>query len=234
MHLRRRAQPQMSVRASVLDKLITQVLTAGLFDADRVATMMRSQRLTDLETVKSYIPAAAQRLGRMWSEDIVGFAEVSIGTARLQALTHEIAGRWTADEARPAQQDVSIMIATMAQEDHTLGAVALCSMMRRLGHNVDLKLGMTPATLLAEVTAGRHDVLMLSCARPQGLETLARAIKDVRRAMENAPIIAVGGAVLDQATDIQEKTDADLVTRDISQILKLAISTRMGRISVVR
>ncbi|MGX9355957.1 cobalamin B12-binding domain-containing protein [Roseobacteraceae bacterium S113] len=232
--LKRQTRPYAKIRVSVLDKLITQILTRGLFDAERVAAMMRAQRLTDMETVDAYIPNAARRLGQLWSEDIVGFAEVSIGTARLQALAHEISGKWTLDAEGSMFRSADLTIATLQGEDHTLGAVTLCTLLRRKGHNVDLRLGVTPKALLAELKSGRQDALMLSCSRPEGLASLARVIQDARNHLEKTPVLAVGGVVLEHAADIKEQTGADLVTRDINQVLKLAMSRRKGRISVVR
>ncbi|WP_425040018.1 cobalamin B12-binding domain-containing protein [Primorskyibacter sp. S187A] len=227
-------QPSSAVRVSVLDKLVTQILTRGLFDAERIAAILRSQRLSDLETLHHYIPTAARRLGQMWSEDIIGFAEVSIGTARLQALAHEIASHGTMESDRAAPQDISILVVTDEAEDHSLGAVTLCTLLRRRGYNTHLRLGVNSNALVAEFKNTQHDVVMFSCSRPEGLASLARTIKDVRRRVGNATVLAVGGVVLDHASDIQEKTGADLVTRDMNQVLKLAMSFRKGRISVVR
>lgn len=228
-----RQTPQAKVRVSVLDLLITQVLTRGLFDAGRVAALMRDQRLTDLETVNTYIPAAARRLGQMWSEDIVGFAEVSIGTARLQALAHEVSGHWAMETTRDAPQDLSILLFTPSGEDHTLGAVTLCTLLRRRGYEVDLNLNATRGALMANVAERRHDVVLASCSRPEGLASLNRLFKDIRTRLDQPPVLVVGGVVLDHASNIQELTGADLATRDIHQVVKLAVSCRKGRISVV-
>lgn len=225
--------PQAKVRNSVLDLLITQVLTRGLFDVGRVAELMRDKRLTDVETVHAYIPAAARRLGQMWSEDILGFAEVSIGTARLQALAHEVSSHWAMETARDAPQELSMLIFTPHGEDHTLGAVTLCTLLRRRGHEVDLRLNATRGALLAEVVDRSHDVILASCSRPEGLASLRGLFKDIRTRVEQAPVLAVGGVVLDHASKIKEQTGADLATRDIHQVLKLAVSCRKGRISVV-
>jgi len=228
-----RHMPQAKVRISVLDLLITQVLTRGLFDVGRVAAQMRDQRLSDIETIHNYIPAAARRLGQMWSEDIVGFAEVSIGTARLQALAHEVSSHWAMDTGRDAPQDLSILIFTPHGEDHTLGAVTLCTMLRRRGYEVEMELNITARALEARVADGIHDVIMASCSRPDALETLAALFKNIRNRLEQPPVLAVGGVVLDHASNVQEATGADLATRDIHQVLKLAVSCRKGRISVV-
>lgn len=228
-----RQTPQAQVRVSVLELLITQILTRGLFDAARVAGLMRDQRLTDIETVNTYIPAAARRLGQMWSEDMVGFAEVSIGTARLQALAHEVSSHWAMETERDAPVDASLLLATMSGEDHMLGAVTLCTLLRRRGFHVDLRLGATAGTLMNEVQTSRHDVVMISCSRPEGLASLQHLFKDIRKRIDQPPVLAVGGVVLDHAKKVQEKTGADLATRDIHQVLKLAVSCRKGRISVV-
>jgi len=228
-----RQVPQMQVRISVLDLLITQVLTRGLFDAGRVASLMRDQRMSDLETINTYIPAAARRLGQMWSEDIVGFAEVSIGTARLQALAHEVSCHWSMETTRDAPQDLSLLLFTPHGEDHTLGAVTLCTLLRRRGYQVDLHLNATRETILTEASGGRYDIVMTSCSRSEGLASLTGLFKDVRARSEHPPVLVVGGVVLDHMKNVQQLTGADLATRDIHQVLKLAISRRKGRISVV-
>ena len=229
-----RAQPQPAVRASVLDKLINQILTRGLFDAARVASLLRDQRLTDLETVHTYIPSAARQLGQMWMANQTTFAEVTIATARLQALTHEISGRWTTEVARDAPMELNAMIAALEGEDHTLGAVTLSSLVRRKGHNIDLRLGAKPQTILADLATSPKDVLILTCARTERVATLATLINDIRQTIERCPLIAVGGQVMEQCFDVKQQTGADIATRDIYKVLKLAQSFRRGRIALVK
>lgn len=222
------------LRVSVLDKLITQILTRGLFDAARVVTMMRNQRASDIETVNLYIPEAARRLGKMWSEDIIGFAEVSIGTARLQTLVREISSHWPLDAGMSDPRDTRLLVATPDREDHTLGAITLCTLLRRQGHNVDLCIGATPQSILTELKHLRHDAVMISVSRPEALDSLTSLFKDIRQHMDYDPVLVVGGIVLDHATGIKDQTGADLATGDINQVLKLASSRRKGRISVVQ
>lgn len=229
-----RPLPTQSVRMSVLDKLITHVLTRGLFDAERVASMLRAQRLGEPDVVDIYIPNAARRLGAMWTEDLIGFAEVSIGAARLQALAHEISSKRTIETAANAPQEISFLITALQGEDHTLGCVSVCTMLRRQGHHVDLRLGATPESLLAELSAQRHDAVLMSCSRPEGLASLSKLILDIRQRMVKAPVLAIGGVVLDHAGGEIESTGADLVTRDIKQVIKLAVSFRKSRISLVK
>jgi methanogenic corrinoid protein MtbC1 len=137
------------------------------------------------------------------------------------------------ETTRDAPQDIAVLLLTPEGEDHTLGAVTLCTLLRRRGYAVDLHLNASRRALLTRVRQGHYDVVMASCSRPQALDSLGRLFTDIRTRIEQPPALAVGGVVLDHTSNVQEQTGADLATRDIHQVLKLAVSCRKGRISVV-
>jgi NAD(P)-dependent dehydrogenase (short-subunit alcohol dehydrogenase family) len=99
----------------------------------------------------AYIPAAAQHLGSNWVSDRLCFAEVTIATARLQALVRAIGTRWGGDPAHlPGRRSVLMIVPDT--EQHTLGAVVATGQMRRMGLSEDL----AGAALLLGSRAGAY------------------------------------------------------------------------------
>jgi len=59
---------------------------------------LRRARVAAALLVESYIPAVARRLGAEWESDRRSFAEVSLGTARLQGMLREVSASGSAND----------------------------------------------------------------------------------------------------------------------------------------
>lgn len=166
-----------------------------------------------------YIPEVARRLGREWAEDCKTFADVTMGTARLQAMLREIGQEWYADSAGAAVGPTLLVILPEG-EHHTLGAMVLAARLRRSGVSVSLRIGDTPPVLATFVRDRSFDAALISVACHERLETSARLVKTLKEATKGKLKIALGGAVLETGEYTASETGADVVTSDIEVALK--------------
>jgi MerR family transcriptional regulator, light-induced transcriptional regulator len=72
-----------------------------------------------------YVPEVARRLGAAWCEDRTSFADVTVGTARLQGLLREIGPDWFSDARLGDRPPVCVLVVVSRDEFHTLGAMVL-------------------------------------------------------------------------------------------------------------
>jgi hypothetical protein len=56
------------------------------------------------------------------------------------------------------------------------------------------------------------DLVLISCARSETLESAARTVQSVRKAVPEGPVIAVGGALRTDKNEVKNRTGADIVT----------------------
>ncbi len=165
-----------------------------------------------------YIPEVARRLGRDWATDCATFADVTMGSARLQAILREIGRDWSADAAGSAEGPTLLVILPEG-EQHTLGAMVLAARLRRNGVSVSLRIG-DPAPVLATFVRDRSfDGALISVACHERLENSARLVKTLKDSTQGRLKIAVGGAVLETGAYCANATGADVVTNDIEVAL---------------
>ncbi|WP_299968827.1 cobalamin-dependent protein [uncultured Roseobacter sp.] len=201
------------VRRFVVDHLVRAILARGKFDPILVLDEMRGHRLTLDDVIDQYIPRAATLLGEKWAADEISFADVTVGALRLQSLLSEAACQartdLPTDETRP-----STMVVLPQGEQHFLGLSVVAAQLRRIGCDVSVSYDETPGSLRARLKLDRPDLVLISCARREGLETVAETVQTIRTSAPAGTIIALGGAVLQDADALEERTGVDIVTRN--------------------
>jgi len=187
--------------------------------SSEVLARLRAAGLADEDIVEVYIPAAARRLGAAWCEDGIGFAEVTIGTARLQGMVRHLN---ESIERTPALPDSPTVLTIVPEgESHTLGAMVATGQLRRMGASVRMCVGQTNALVLDLVESCRFDLIMISVAHTEKLEHIRKLVVDIRHALPMATPVIVGGAVVDEAPDVKTQTGADHAVKDAKEALRL-------------
>lgn len=222
-----------TIRGALVNKLIKATLRRGAFDADKMIDSLRDDRISPEQIMDIYIPSAAKELGVMWLDDRIGFAQVTIATARLQGLLTQLAPPWSSSPLEPGEGVRSLMILP-DNDSHTLGPHVATAQMRRIGASVRLLFAPDPKTLLRILDEDRYDLVMFSCSRTESLATVGQMVKRIRTDMDGTPPIALGGLVLDLTDRIKEKTGVDLVSSDIRVALKLCDNKRLKSRSMAR
>ncbi|WOI56159.1 cobalamin B12-binding domain-containing protein [Palleronia sp. LCG004] len=185
---------------------------------DRLLLEMDEAGITEEEICDIYIPEVARRMGDDWVADRMSFAEVSIGTARLQSMLRHL----LPPVAEPNGGAGNLIVLVLASEDHTLGAMVLTGQLRRIGVSVRLLLGQPLGTLAEIAASGDYDGILISVAPADDLSEVARTIVALRRASRaRVPLIVGGGLLAHGAEAARARTGADYATNDLRLALQI-------------
>ena len=166
--------------------------------------------------MSDYIPAVARRLGKEWDDDLRGFVDVTIGTARLQAVLRHLT---SAPPVRASGSAVRVLVAVPEGEDHTLGAMVVASRLRRDGHNVCLRLQTPLRELTGLARTCKFDAVLVSAANVERLGPLTALVGSLKDALPDGSPVLLGGALTTREGDFAAETGADAVTADIDTVV---------------
>ena len=169
------------------------------------------------------LPEAARRLGEMWRQDRIGFAEVTIASSRLQGALREV------DQVDPGLDvpDAPLVAVVLRPgETHSLGATVAAWRLRRAGASVMLMLNLPIETIERNVGGGDLSAVCLSSSGGVDAETLAGLVGRLRAA-SGAPVL-LGGAILEDVDTeaLRRACGADRVSREPEDALRLARELR--------
>jgi methanogenic corrinoid protein MtbC1 len=191
-------------------------------DSDAMAEVLADlteARVSPQAISERYISEAARRLGDAWNDDTAGFAEVTIAMSRLQCLLRDLE-RDTC--SYPATSDLPAALVVLPEgESHTLGAMVLAGQLRRRGVSVRLSAGLPTAELCALFEEQSYDMVLVSWASGETLDSLRKLVISIRLCMDCDASIVVGGATLSTIEDVEAQTGADFATCDIDEALTL-------------
>jgi methylmalonyl-CoA mutase cobalamin-binding subunit len=201
-------------------QLIEAVIAEDPGAAARLLETLRARKIPLESLADHYLPEAARALGVLWSRDQADFVDVTIGTARLQALLRGLDSDAALDLSQRPVIGAVLMIVP-GGEQHTFGALVAASKLRRRGISVCLRL-MPRTNELRDVLRGRHfDGAMISVGARENLDMARKLVKLLRGSAEsNVPVI-VGGALLAECEDLARETGADAATNDLDRALAL-------------
>ncbi|MFC6640018.1 hypothetical protein GV827_17410 [Sulfitobacter sp. JBTF-M27] len=180
---------------------------------------MRRARITSLSIAETYVPIIARRLGNAWLADTVNFAAVTIGSARLQALLHRLECDWGLSCDAKFDSPPAYLVGVPEGVQHTLGASVLAGQLRHRGLSVHLELELTAEQLAQQVRHERYSGVLISASSLDHLRLCNKLIECSKNESRNTPVI-IGGIILEQHSDIQSQTQADLVTSDVYEALR--------------
>ena len=208
-------------RQFILDYLVRIIVSPRHFDPVLTLDELRGYRLTLDAIIDLYIPRAAARLGELWIQSELTFADVTIGALRLQAVLGEAASDQSMTGQSGSTDAFSALIIVPKDEQHFLGATVVAAQLRRLGCDTSLSFSETNSQIVDRCRFDNPDMILFSCARPEALETVSKTIKRIRRSMDPAPVIALGGAVRGDIDQMALITGVDLVTNAAKDVVGL-------------
>lgn len=189
-----------------------------------VIAQMRDAGIRAEDVADHYIPALARSLGRMWCEDEMGFAGVTIGVARLQGLLRDLGPEWRADLV--TNSDAPTVLVIVAEDVyHTLGAMVLSGQLRRMGLSVRLMIGANVTQIGSALRRVRYDAVLISASCGETFESMRRIVAEIKGSTSSPPPVVIGGTVLETAldlgADIRVLTGADYATSDPAEAFAL-------------
>lgn len=185
--------------------------------AKSVIAAMMDAGIRPEDIIDIYITRVARDLGAAWCEDELGFADVTIGTARLQSLLRELSPA----THRVKHKAPSILMIVIGDEFHTLGATMATEQLRRSGNAVRLMMGHSNREILMTVETGEFDAIFLSAALTDRLGDIRELIREIRAEMPKRVPIILGGSIAQAPSGLKEKTGADHVATDPNAALGL-------------
>lgn len=214
------------LRGELVISLADGILNRDDMQLEAALRVFRRACITPAAMAEIYVPAAARRLGSDWERDLLGFADVTIGVARLQSLVRAIGTRWGGD-AKPIAAQHTILMIVPEQHDHTLGAVVATGQLRRMGLSVCLRLGPNRREVVNLLRTRDFGGAMISIGNADRLDVARRLVETIRAfGPRGMPVIA-GGAIPFEREELTRLTRVDFVTND----LDLAVA-RCGSSSV--
>ncbi|PTN02291.1 B12 binding protein [Rhodovulum imhoffii] len=208
------------VEAELLTAFCAALLRPGGNLKTPALEVLRGHGVSAAAVMDGYAPAAARVLGDRWAQDDLGFAEVTLAAARLQALLHDAGRLWS--ENGPVSPDApNILIVVPVNEFHTLGGIAAASQFRRLGLSVSLCLGQDEEEILQKIGQRRFDMVAISASGATPVPVLCALVRSLRGACAAAVPVVIGGPILEQVRDARAVTGADFATSDPREAVRL-------------
>ena len=173
------------------------------------------------ELVDRYVPAAARALGEGWVDGSLGFAVVTVGSARLQALVRELAGDPDAVAPGAGGTGRTALVVLPEGQAHSLGAVVAADQLRRAGISTRLVMGRSERELASILRGGRYDAVLLSVGCGTPLARVAALATCIRGASADPVAIALGGSIATAppgAPGADDDTRSGDATHDLARI----------------
>jgi methanogenic corrinoid protein MtbC1 len=152
---------------------------------------------------------SARYLGDMWTEDLCSFAEVTTGLWSLQKVVHRLSPAFH-NESQRRWLGLSVLLVPVPGEQHTLGLHLVAEFFRRAGWDT-LSTPVGSTTELTRIVATQwFAVVGFSVGGDRQLDTLSKAIHEVRKTSQNrsVAIMAGGPAFVDQP-ELARRVGAD-------------------------
>ena len=208
------------VQRPIILQIASAALNADRFEAEEalISCLDKGVRAEDL--IDLYIPQVARLLGDAWCEDVMGFAEVTIGVARLQGHVRLLDMRTRRPDVDAVTQP-SVLLAVAPECYHTLGPLIALSQFRRLGASVRLLLTQSGDDLQSALGSEAHDLIALTATGHEKLDTLREFVDIIRQTRDIAPPVVVGGSILDVEPETHILIGADFAARTPEEAFNL-------------
>lgn len=212
------SQPTRKARPDVLNMLIRAMRSGDAQLISMLNAEIRRHQISPEIIVDVYVPEAAAAVGALWHDEQMDILSATITFARLQTLLRSSAQNWHADDVAGTRG--SVLMLSLENDQHVLGALVATSQFRRLGISVTVCLAVNERRAVTEALAEPYDAVCISIGNETSLESVAKLVKALKSANKTCPPILVGGSIPKDLALVAEATGADLVTKDTAEAVK--------------
>ncbi|AHM03490.1 PpaA, heme-binding protein SCHIC domain protein sensory protein, regulator for photosystem formation [Roseibacterium elongatum DSM 19469] len=216
-------------------------------DPRRLVIMRLRQNGVSVEDIVDIIiPAIARSLGQRWADDEISFAEVSIGSARLQETVRALGSPTRAGhlgigasipdkpQADPAprtgdEAEKRVLLIIPRSEHHSLGAFVCADQLRRMDYAVDIAVDQHLRDITNTVRQRRYAMIGITAAGRRALASARDLVQCIRINTVRATPIVLGGSILESRSDLRKLTGVDHVASDMASALALCGLESNGR-----
>ncbi|MBM7068606.1 B12-binding domain-containing protein [Actibacterium sp. 188UL27-1] len=207
---------------SILNFILDAVLAVDRSRFDRMVEDVRDlHRIQPEKLIDHYIPEAAQILGREWCADHMSFAEVTIGSARLQSWVRDLDRDFDTRSALDDLDGPSVLLVIPPNTFHTLGTMVALSQFRRAGASVRLLICQKIGDVRQALAQTSFDMVALSAPGGTSLDLLRQMVENIRYRPGKTPLIVVGGGLLALEPETKILIGADFAAHDPKEALAL-------------
>lgn len=211
-------QPQPADVAALLGHLLAGQ-TASI---DALIARLRQEGCTVESVYLDLLKPAAQRLGDLWCDDEIDFANVTLACGRLQRVMRELSPEFAA-EAEAAPHAHRALFVQAEGEQHGFGLSMLAEFFRRAGWDVLGGIGTAASDPLDRVRREWVDLVGLSVGSEPRLAWTREMVERVRAASLNRHLVVmVGGPLFDQHPELLGEVNADATATNARDALRLA------------
>lgn len=168
------------------------------------------------------IPELARYMGQRWADDEIGFADVTIGSARLQEAVRAL-GRSGGEFRAPGLSGDAgrVLLIIPRSEHHTLGTFVAADQFRRLGFHVDVALDQHPREVGERVLRKRYDMIGISAAGRRTLASAKELVEIIRGSVTRVTPIVLSGSIVTRGNNLKDYTGVDHVVTDVESAVRL-------------
>lgn len=207
-----------SARAALGGQPVSAAMAYALCDPeDDAATVLVDDMLDVGVSVEDicldHLAPAARRLGEWWETDRVPFTDVTLATARIQAMLRRMPPSRRVPGVAGGKGGVFVAV---PGEEHTLGVMMAADLFRRHGWDVSLLVGQDHDALIARLARDDRPVIGLSCSGDHSFAALKRLMQALRRNRPNARIL-LSGQIVGQAERLAELPKPFTTVADVTE-----------------
>lgn len=211
-------------QAEEIDRFVAQVLADEDPGWSAMIEQFRDKQMSVASLYLDLLAPAAHRLGAMWEDDSISFADVTVAVGRLQRIMRGLSPLFDTEVDVIADGRRALLVPAPG-EQHTFGLAMVAEFFRRSGWEV---VGGVSSDTLDPVRAVRDewfDVVGISAGGEARMEWLKSGVSALRRASRNKAIgVMVGGPIFALNPERASEVGADATARDGSEAPKVAES----------
>ena len=186
---------------------------------------LKAEGLDQDDVFIDLITPAARYLGQQWEEDLLGFAEVTVGLVLMQEVIHGMGYEYH-DGPQHAGGIKRVMLASAPGSQHVLGLSIVSEFFRKAGWQVVLEVSPSHTELCHAVQNEWFDLVGLSVALDSQLDVLSGLVDSLKAASRNptTPVL-LGGPAFSIGAHRAETFGAQAICVDARDCVKLALAT---------
>ena len=190
---------------------ITQLLLSNEDGAFELAiTVLKTHGVSINYIVLDLIPTIARRLGKQWEDDTLSFAEVSIGTNKLERVIHKLDYLFQVTQLEK-RGNHSILITNFPESQHSLGTLILANYFIHSGWRAYRPENNSLKFISQNLESNSHDAIAISISCNEQLEQLPNTISVLREKSKNPKIkVLIGGPLYNEAPEKFTHIQADI------------------------
>jgi len=205
---------------SAAEELCDALLSTDLTICDQLVMSLITGGVLPNDLIDHVIPAAARQLGDDWLLDSRSFADVTIGTSRLQQIVRNLETSRTRENLVNIVERRALLIVPKS-EQHTLGSVIVANQLRRHGVRVEVAFDTRVENLRSNIDVQKFFMVGVSLGTDKSVERVGSIITDLRNFGVNAPIALGGRALSGSQEDIVSAIGADFFAKNAREALDL-------------